>query len=683
MSDTLEFKHTTPKGGSRKLYQRNLAAIQKHQYGLYEELVALEHIESKVVGSPKTHDHNIDIGHSLFYQDDAQTYCDKQIKAFQKSPFLLHLPWLSHKIDYPFLNGDFYKRMSRFNEKYKFYKSPALKQYDGGACVIFGLGLGYHIAPLMEQYQARSFIVIEQFIEFLHHALFYRPFYKWYEECQKKHGIFVLIVNQNTENIAEHAYNLVNRQLFGQIDGSVIYRHYQSSFLEVVYNSFYKNLPVINANPGFFEDEIIMINNFYKNGTQKDYKTLLGTNRPLEKTVPIFICGNGPSLDKSMDKLRDIQDKAIIVSCGSAIGPLLKAGINPDFQTELENINRVVGMEYILDMLSEYNKDFSDIHLVASFSIEPDLYDMFDQKSLFFRGSVVPSFLWCDTENEALKNAVPTVGNVGLAMAVYMGFREIYLVGIDMGARADQPHHAKDSLYYTHAKEIVKKGLRMPEKYQIPNRGNLGGTVYSDDIFIYAGMFLSTISQGTQNNKASDLKIYNCSDGLSYANMTPKLMNLVTVDNSPDDKQRMLEEINRELSDNLSKRFYDIDIAKNLIIDNRRMIKGLKYIITKHKKLCHEQSIADYHLLYVDFKKLFTQFFEGGERKRAILAMYNGTILMCYNSLFTIMHRIDKKYHHEIMMAALDQFGHIIEVMEYRSKKIFYRLYETNKKEYN
>ena len=52
--------------------------------------------------------------------------------------------------------------------------------------------------------------------------------------------------------------------------------------------------------------------------------------------MPVFIIANGPSLDDSIDVIAANKDRAILISCGSAISALHKVGIKPDIHVETE-----------------------------------------------------------------------------------------------------------------------------------------------------------------------------------------------------------------------------------------------------------------------------------------------------------------------------------------------------------
>src|SRR5690606_10036454 len=61
-----------------------------------------------------------------------------------------------------------------------------------------------------------------------------------------------------------------------------------------------------------------------------------GLQRHAFQQLPVFIVGNGPSLDQCFDYLHQYKDQVVIISCGTALKALHKHGIKPDFHAELE-----------------------------------------------------------------------------------------------------------------------------------------------------------------------------------------------------------------------------------------------------------------------------------------------------------------------------------------------------------
>lgn len=69
--------------------------------------------------------------------------------------------------------------------------------------------------------------------------------------------------------------------------------------------------------------------------------------------IPAVIVSAGPSLEYAIDKLRDIQDKVLIVVVGQALKALDKAGIKPHIVAVIENLNvsqQFEGVSYLNDL---------------------------------------------------------------------------------------------------------------------------------------------------------------------------------------------------------------------------------------------------------------------------------------------------------------------------------------------
>ena len=81
---------------------------------------------------------------------------------------------------------------------------------------------------------------------------------------------------------------------------------------------------------------LILSLSFLKNNLILSQKNSVNSHKTYSQNMPAIIVGNGPSLDKEIDFLRKNQDNFVIFCSGSALKPLYKAGITPDFQVEIE-----------------------------------------------------------------------------------------------------------------------------------------------------------------------------------------------------------------------------------------------------------------------------------------------------------------------------------------------------------
>lgn len=248
---------------------------------------------------------------------------------------------------------------------------------------------------------------------------------------------------------------------------------------------------------GTFYDNCLMLRNSETNLRQP--KSFLYTRRARPaRNLPAWVIGSGPSLDTDLAFLKKNQDRAVMISCGSALAPLIAAGICPDFHVELENLN--VGM--VLDPVAR-SFDLSPIPLVAPISVDPDAVGKFRCTVFTSRQNLPTHSLYAlDMDCQPILGE-PTVSNLALAFAREQNFPEICFFGTDMGARDRDRDHADGTWHRTSGDDY-----HAPE-YDIPVPGNFGGTCQTS-----AGLYqaLQALSLAVKHDP-SDRIYLNCSDG--------------------------------------------------------------------------------------------------------------------------------------------------------------------------
>ncbi|MFZ8170812.1 6-hydroxymethylpterin diphosphokinase MptE-like protein [Alteromonas macleodii] len=164
--------------------------------------------------------------------------------------------------------------------------------------------------------------------------------------------------------------------------------------------------------------------------------------------LPVFIVGNGPSLDGLITVLLEEQDNALIISCGTALQSLHSHGIKPDFHAEIET-NRST-----YDWLSRIDDDayLKDITLLSCNGVHPDTASLFGHVLLAFKQGEASTVSFTELEKKhpfaLLSYAYPTVTNFACNLIAEIGFTQMYLFGTDMGFVSDTYHHSKSSGYY-------------------------------------------------------------------------------------------------------------------------------------------------------------------------------------------------------------------------------------------
>jgi hypothetical protein len=158
--------------------------------------------------------------------------------------------------------------------------------------------------------------------------------------------------------------------------------------------------------------------------------------------IPFVLVGAGPSLDESIDFLKSVQDKAIIITSNSPYRKLINSGIRP---------HMVVTADPMPPTLAGFqNINLDDIPLVCPFSAYPEIVRRFSGRI----------FSWC-TYNpivDLLKSHMGlepgtnimeqgTVSGCVLDLSRLFGCRKVLFVGQDMSVRDDGLYYTEDSSY--------------------------------------------------------------------------------------------------------------------------------------------------------------------------------------------------------------------------------------------
>ncbi len=221
---------------------------------------------------------------------------------------------------------------------------------------------------------------------------------------------------------------------------------------------------------GYYDDEKEALIHVYENLNEK--VKYLREPKKLEKNTNVIIVGSGPSLDETIDFIKSNKDKAVIFSCGTAIHKLQKEGIVPDFQIELERPKERV--KYFTNLPEDYRKQ---ITILAADVVPKELLSLYKDAIVFPREFAMTQFLLNPKYYPV--GITPTVTNTALGLATFLGFENIYLVGVDMGYRNIEKKHATGTIYG----EITEESEF--SKY-IKVKGNVDKYVYTDDIFFWA-----------------------------------------------------------------------------------------------------------------------------------------------------------------------------------------------------
>ncbi|MBF0249262.1 MAG: motility associated factor glycosyltransferase family protein [Alphaproteobacteria bacterium] len=443
-----------------------------------------------------------------FYGGGARKHAERQIKDYWENPQFVSLKAMTDK-DLDLESGALYRGLMASADKHGVTFAKSKTTRAAYHLVVLGIGLGMHLPGLLDEVKPRNLILIEPNFEFVYQSMRVLDWGETYRDFIDDKGKLHLLLDDDAERLIEDmrtVYSLHGQALF---DGLTVYEHYANPIYSAVMKFLATEGDMMFTGMGFFEDELNMMANTYailESGTEKLFYADLE-----QKAIPAFVIGSGPSLDESLPVIRANQDKAVIISCGTGLMPVLRAGIVPDFHMELER------GQYQVDIPTRLAEEFdlSRICLIGSTTLIPPVREVFARRVFFFRHLLSPFPLFSGVKRNCLRYPSPTVGNTGLSFAQDMGFRRIYFFGIDMGFADPTKHHSSNSPYIgDEAQYRYEESM-----WDRETRGNFGGKVKSMHVLHWA----RDTMEAAIRNSSEGYTYYNCSDGAYIEGTVPLL----------------------------------------------------------------------------------------------------------------------------------------------------------------
>ncbi|WP_456469753.1 motility associated factor glycosyltransferase family protein [Caminibacter sp.] len=339
---------------------------------------------------------------------------------------------------------------------------------------IFGLLAGKHLDILVDNFEFQSLFVYEPNPEFFAISLYFVDYPKIYEKLQDR---FFLWVNGTLDYFAIEKF-YYERKITSSFMNLTL-TTYDHPLIKDAKNKFEEIRNAKLRGWGTYEDEIKGVKNHLENLNK--YPLL---SKKENINIPFCIVANGKSLEQNIDFIKKNKDAMIIISVGTAIKPLLKAGIESDFHIEQERID--ILKDVLKDILPNYNGYF-----VGANVVNPEVFKMAKHPLMYTREAFSLS------EHHILTGSSPIVGNAGFAFAANFT-KEIYLCGMDLGFRIGDKKHSKNS-FYDQTDDIAKEGIKI--------KGNFIDDIYTDSLLLTSKYNIEKMLEKL------NLKVYNLSDG--------------------------------------------------------------------------------------------------------------------------------------------------------------------------
>jgi len=404
--------------------------------------------------------------------------------------------------------------------------------------ILFGVGVGYHIERLFDNHDVEKLFVCEPNNDFFYASLYA---IKWDEilfSIDEKKGRLYINIGDDGTNLFKDLLNQFYSIGPYILANTYFYQSYYNSVLVSAIAQLREQLQVVISMGEYFDHARYGIS--HTTETLKRGFPLL-RNKPSQylsfenKEVPIFIVGNGPSLDLAIETIKECRENAIVVSCGTALSALYKHDLKPDFHAEIEQnrstfdwCSRIGDFDYL-----------KQINLISVNGIHPDTCDLFKGVYIAFKdgeSSTVSALEVLGKDNvEELRFAFPTVSNLAINLFSKMGMNQIYLFGVDLGFYDKNKHHSKNSSYYVNGKEVYDYEASNNTSIIVP--GNFRTTVFTK----YEFKLSKTIIE--QSLASNNVTCFNCSDGAKIAGATPLPLDMVLISASPTQRDAALHVI--------------------------------------------------------------------------------------------------------------------------------------------
>lgn len=402
---------------------------------------------------------------------------------------------------------------------------------------IYGIGLGYHLTELIKQKQISFINIYEPHLDLFYISLYTIPWAIIFKYFAINNKGLNLILGTSPEKAIESSLRFINQKLTPLSSYYYRYIHFKNSprinkLLEIENQAYSDNRSQNDS--GWYEDQktglYLGVRNIIKKHRFFSGKKTRNFNRA-------FVVGSGPSLNATIDFIKATQDDAIIISCGSALSPLMTAGITPDYEVVQERSWHSVKFEERPEFSS-----LKKITLIKLNVVSPKI-DHHYKEILIIQKALDPGSQLLGNGYPVTPAVNPTVTNAGISIAAELGANEVYLFGVDYGAPIDSSRmHAKNTHFDDDSEDTVDEKTC----YDLP--GNLSKKIRTTAI-------LSWSHKTTEIRIAGhpDIKWFNVGEGALIAGTIPvDPKNLPRKIAKKINKHSLLEEIKANFNNNYS-----------------------------------------------------------------------------------------------------------------------------------
>lgn len=504
-------------------YLNNMTLFANIMPHIYEEFVRYQpqkkHIYMEACG-----DLNLfreDVSSPLFSQEPKKQ-AERKLVASLQSPnktFLTLDKTENHPSRHVFYSN---KMMDVIAEQKQGLKKQIGLPFFVGSTIFFGLEFGYQLEAFLARQEVKHLYVYECDLDYFYYSLFaidWQPILEKFN-CDGRTIHFFLGVEP--EEFTEKYIQQLTENGYFMAPETFLHVAYSSPENDKAIAYFQKHYARQVMGWGFFDDALIGIAQGLRSLPETRLAEFKGRDA-LPKWVtdiPVFILGNGPSLDQSIELVKEVRDQVIVISCGSTINTLSKLGITPDIHVDIERMKQTVDKFLFLDQ--EY---LDKIWGLSVDVMHPGYFQCFKRTGMAMKpGEAITSLILNQARAHGdnkdyvqLNFCNPIVANLALSYVQLFGFNNVYYLGVDNGFKDKGSHHSIHSGYYKDGKETGFQTFQ--DATLIEGEGNFGGVVYGTNIMETSRVQLESLTR--QMNKRRGFTSYNLSDGAKMEGVEP------------------------------------------------------------------------------------------------------------------------------------------------------------------
>ena len=170
----------------------NLEAFEKYQPAIHARL--LDHVPVSRLEVDEDGVADTVFNDQYFYNKKTEQYVTEQLRAFWQTPRRFNLSALSPE-QFDGYSGQFLHNLLLRSTKLEMEFAQRPVTEETYFLLIFGVGLGGHIDPLVERVNCQVLILVEPNLEFIYHSL---EVYDWaalFERFEKRNGKVKILVD--------------------------------------------------------------------------------------------------------------------------------------------------------------------------------------------------------------------------------------------------------------------------------------------------------------------------------------------------------------------------------------------------------------------------------------------------------------------------------------------------------